>query len=158
VAENGQAHLSVSNTIFGQPVENNHVWITSGIGFVPDETVQPCFLYEAVAFSPIYQDHRPDAPIAEGGRAQLRRGATILGIAAVPDWVWISSGIGFVPQSALQVRDARMYVVQPGDTLGGIAQQFYGSPENWRAIYLANRSAIGADPNLIFDGQRLLIP
>ena len=41
------------------------------------------------------------------------------------------------------------YVVNPGDTLSGIALAFYGSGGElfWRRIYDENRSVIGPDPN-----------
>jgi hypothetical protein len=158
VAENGSAHLDVGNTHIAQPVENNHVWIATGIGFVPDDTVQPCFSYQVTADTPIYQDHRPDAPVAEGGQARLRHGTTLLGMASVHGWVWISSGIGFIPLSTLRVLDAQLYTVQPGDNLSSISQQFYGTPDNWRHIYLANRPAIGPSPDVLFESQQLLIP
>src|SRR5215469_2382694 len=52
---------------------------------------------------------------------------------------------------------ARAYVVQPGDTLWGIAQRFYGNPVMWSHIYYANRSQILV-PNEIYPGQRFTIP
>jgi nucleoid-associated protein YgaU len=55
-------------------------------------------------------------------------------------------------------------VVTPGDTLWAIAVRGLppGSPDariavRWHAIYAANRSLIGPDPNLIVPGQRLLL-
>ncbi len=61
------------------------------------------------------------------------------------------------------------YEIRPGDSLWRIAQralvdQQSGEPTNadiarfWPRIYDANRSLIGADPNLIFPGQHLEIP
>jgi nucleoid-associated protein YgaU len=50
------------------------------------------------------------------------------------------------------------YAVQPGDTLPSIAQQVYGDNNKWSAIYDANRSAIGEDPNLLQAGTELTIP
>ncbi len=50
------------------------------------------------------------------------------------------------------------YEVQSGDTLGTIAQQFYGDPTQWRRIYDANKDAIGADPDKLKLGQKLTIP
>lgn len=47
------------------------------------------------------------------------------------------------------------YVVKPGDTLFGIAQWFH--LHGYGALYDANRSVIGADPNLIHPGQRITI-
>ncbi len=62
-----------------------------------------------------------------------------------------------------------VYVVEPGDSLWRIAASVLhsngeGDPSSadiarfWPAIYAANRSLIGDDPNLIFPGQQLLIP
>jgi LysM repeat protein len=50
---------------------------------------------------------------------------------------------------------ANYYTVKPGDTLSGIGTK-YGI--SWNAIYTANKSIIGSDPNLIKPGQQLLIP
>ncbi|MFD8739809.1 transglycosylase family protein [Streptomyces sp. NPDC059618] len=44
------------------------------------------------------------------------------------------------------------YTVREGDTLSAIAAR-HGT--TWRKIYAANRSVIGADPDLIVPGQRL---
>ncbi|MFD7710363.1 transglycosylase family protein [Streptomyces sp. NPDC059785] len=44
------------------------------------------------------------------------------------------------------------YTVRHGDTLSGIAAR-YGT--SWRALYGANRTVVGADPDLIVPGQRL---
>jgi len=51
----------------------------------------------------------------------------------------------------------QMYVVQPGDTLGRIAQRFYGEFALWTLIFEANRDKISS-PNLIRVGMELLIP
>ena len=52
------------------------------------------------------------------------------------------------------------YTVQPGDTLSGIAEKFYGDSgeKNWKRIYEANKAVIGADPQIIMPGQHLTIP
>lgn len=50
------------------------------------------------------------------------------------------------------------YEVQSGDTLGTIAQQFYGDPTMWRRIYDANKDAIGADPDKLKIGTKLTVP
>lgn len=53
----------------------------------------------------------------------------------------------------------RTHVVVRGDTLSNIARRYYnGNANRWRDIYNANRTVIGANPNLIFPGQTLLIP
>jgi hypothetical protein len=61
------------------------------------------------------------------------------------------------------------YVVEPGDSLWRIAASVLRSGGGqdssneeiarfWPTIYAANRALIGDNPNLIFPGQRLLIP
>ena len=52
---------------------------------------------------------------------------------------------------------ARMYNVQPGDTLSAIAKQFYGDANRYTEIFEANRPML-SDPNLIYPGQTLRIP
>ena len=51
----------------------------------------------------------------------------------------------------------RSYVVRKGDWLSKIAAREYGTMTKWRDIYNANRSII-KDPDLIYPGQKLLIP
>jgi LysM repeat protein len=49
------------------------------------------------------------------------------------------------------------YVVQPGDTLSGIAARF-AVRGGWPALYAANRPLIGPDPNVIHPGTVLVLP
>lgn len=48
------------------------------------------------------------------------------------------------------------YVVAPGDSLSAIATQQHVEG-GWQALYETNRATVGADPNLIFPGQRLTL-
>jgi nucleoid-associated protein YgaU len=50
------------------------------------------------------------------------------------------------------------YEIQAGDTLGTIAQQFYGDSTLWRPIYDANKDTIGSDPDKLKLGTKLTIP
>ena len=50
------------------------------------------------------------------------------------------------------VASTATYVVQPGDTLSGIAAAL-GIPGGWPALYAANRRAVGPDPGLIQIGR-----
>ncbi|MFF6835060.1 transglycosylase family protein [Streptomyces sp. NPDC012438] len=50
----------------------------------------------------------------------------------------------------------RVHTVEPGDTLGSIARRF-GIKGGWQALYAANKSLIGADPNRIAVGTMLRI-
>ena len=52
------------------------------------------------------------------------------------------------------------HTVASGDTLSGIASQYYGAgdKEKWMAIYEANKKMIGDNPSAIKVGQTLIIP
>lgn len=50
------------------------------------------------------------------------------------------------------------YRVQPGDTLGNIAQKIYGDSSRWIDLYTANGSLIGSDPNSLPANITLVIP
>jgi nucleoid-associated protein YgaU len=58
----------------------------------------------------------------------------------------------------LERRHHRASLDHLGDTLSGIAQKYYGSQVNWKAIYEANKETIGDNPNLIRVGQVFKIP
>jgi len=49
------------------------------------------------------------------------------------------------------------YEIVSGDTLGGIAKQFYGKASAYMKIFEANRDII-SDPNKIYPGQKIRIP
>lgn len=52
---------------------------------------------------------------------------------------------------------ATTYTVKAGDTLEKIAAKVYGSSNQWRRIYLANKGSLSG-PNRIYPGQKLVIP
>jgi LysM repeat protein len=52
---------------------------------------------------------------------------------------------------------AATWTVRPGDTLSAIATGLR-VPGGWQALYAANRSAVGSDPNLIRAGTVLALP
>ena len=54
-------------------------------------------------------------------------------------------------------QNQRTYIVKAGDTLSKISQQFYGSADQYRKIFDANRGIL-RDPNTIRPGQELAIP
>jgi LysM repeat protein len=53
--------------------------------------------------------------------------------------------------------DTGTYLVQPGDSLSGIASAL-GISGGWPALYTANRQVIGSDPGLICPGTLLVLP
>lgn len=50
------------------------------------------------------------------------------------------------------------YVVKSGDNLWNIAKKYYGDGSKWQTIYDKNKSVVGSNPNLIYAGQKLVIP
>jgi nucleoid-associated protein YgaU len=51
----------------------------------------------------------------------------------------------------------RDYTIQPGDSLSKIAKRYYGNAGEWQKIYQANKDKI-KDPNMIYPGQKIIIP
>lgn len=51
----------------------------------------------------------------------------------------------------------RTHVVQPRDTLYGLARAYYSDPAKWKKIYKANQDKLD-DPNKIAVGMKLVIP
>lgn len=52
----------------------------------------------------------------------------------------------------------QQYIVKPGDYLEKIAEEVYGDGSSWRALYEANRDAIGENPDLILPGTKIFLP
>jgi LysM repeat protein len=70
------------------------------------------------------------------------------------------TGVSAVSVAAVLVTAARPaagYVVQPGDTLSGIAARL-AVRGGWPALYAANRRVIGPDPDVIRPGTALVVP
>jgi nucleoid-associated protein YgaU len=59
--------------------------------------------------------------------------------------------------AAAPAADERVYEVVPGDTLGAIAQKYYGKASEYMKIFEANRDILD-NPDLIKVGQKLKIP
>ena len=51
-----------------------------------------------------------------------------------------------------------IYTVVSGDCLWNIAKKYYGDGSQYTKIYNANKETIGANPNVIKVGQKLVIP
>lgn len=56
-----------------------------------------------------------------------------------------------------QAAPPRTHTVVAGDTLGHIAQRYYGDANQWQRIVAANREKI-SNPDLIHPGQTFIIP
>ena len=71
--------------------------------------------------------------------------------------VTLASTLGAPVAPGTAAGPAARYVVQPGDTLSGIAARF-AVRGGWTALYAANRPLIGPDPDLIRPGTVLVLP
>ena len=61
------------------------------------------------------------------------------------------------PQTNSNKVTSRTYTVVSGDTLWGIAKKYYGNGAEYPKIHNANKNII-SNPNLIYPGQKLVIP
>lgn len=61
------------------------------------------------------------------------------------------------PAASQKPAEEIIYEVKPGDTLGAIAQRFYGKASLYPKIFEANRDIL-SNPDLIKVGQKLKIP
>ena len=62
-----------------------------------------------------------------------------------------------VPPEPVRVKSVEFYTIASGDTLGAIAQRYYGNASAYSRIFDANRTII-ADPDKIYPGQTIRIP
>lgn len=65
--------------------------------------------------------------------------------------------VRMVQKAGGEVEQFNFYTVASGDSLGAIAQRFYGNAGLYTQIYEANRAILGS-PDRIRTGQRLVIP
>ncbi len=112
------------------------------------------------------QADRDTPPPGSGGATQ----SLVVGL-PVPDRAtttteWLGAVAGSRPgREASHAATPDAVRVEPGDTLWGLAEVSLPAgattdevDRRWRAIYRANRDTIGADPDLIRPGQRLVLP
>jgi len=57
-----------------------------------------------------------------------------------------------------RVPGQRVYTVQEGDTLYGIAGEHLGTSSRWDELYELNKATIGDDPGVLKVGQVLTLP
>lgn len=49
-----------------------------------------------------------------------------------------------------------VYVVCKGDTLWDISDRIYGTHSKWKELYEKNKEEIGKNPDMIFEGMKLV--
>lgn len=53
---------------------------------------------------------------------------------------------------------SQIYIVKPGDTVLSITKKLTGSTSKWQELYRENTAAIGNNPDVIYTGQKLILP
>jgi LysM repeat protein len=96
------------------------------------------------------------ALVAVGMKVSARPAQASPRIASSTAQVTLASTLTVAAARRTTARRATRYVVQPGDTLSGIAARF-AVRGGWPALYAANRSLIGSDPNIIHSGTVLVL-
>jgi hypothetical protein len=110
------------------------VHVSTGIGFVPaSATRSPCKTYQVLTEDVIRQRPDVEAPVAEQGTALLHVGDQVNAVPENAEWLWITTGIGFVRAKSVQaLADApathpstrRVHIVQSTDTLWSLAADY----------------------------------
>ena len=93
--------------------------------------------------------------VAVGVKGSVRPAQANTRIASSTTEVTLASTLSVAAASVR--RPAARYVVQPGDTLSGIAARF-AVRGGWPALYAANRPLIGPDPDVVHPGTVLVLP
>jgi LysM repeat protein len=96
------------------------------------------------------------ALVAAAGPGPVRQARVSIRIASSTAEVTAAGSLS-VAAAPAAARDPAGYVVQPGDTLAGIAARF-AVRGGWPSLYAANRRLIGADPDVIRPGTVLMLP
>jgi len=95
--------------------------------------------------------------VAVGMRGSARPVQANIRIASSTTNVTLTSTLTIAAAPVKATNPAVRYVVQPGDTLSGIAAALVVRG-GWPALYAANRRVVGADPNVIHPGVVLVLP
>src|SRR5690606_8140053 len=67
-----------------------------------------------------------------------------------------AAGAAAAPAQSTGYR-ARYYTIKSGDTLSGIANEYYGDANRWQELFEASREVIKG-PDKIYPGQRIRVP
>jgi len=95
--------------------------------------------------------------VAAGMKESVRPAQANIRIASGTTQVTLASTLTVAAARRAAARPAGRYVVQPGDTLSGIAARL-AVRGGWPALYAANRPRIGPDPDVIRPGTVLVLP
>ncbi len=135
-----QKYQSVLNTISQRGVQLQHVNMAGNKlyiqGVAPSEDVKNQVWNQIKLVDPSYSDLTADISVSPQAATTQTAGAAAGG------------GSG---------QEQRTYTIQPGDTLSGISQRFYGKASEYSKILQANQATI-PDADKIRAGQTIVIP
>ncbi len=130
-------YQSVLNTISQKGVQLQHVHIANNKlyiqGVAPSEEIKNEVWNQIKLVDSTYSDLTADISVSPQAQAQTASAA------------------------AGSAGSQRTYTIQPGDTLSGISQRFYGKASEYSKILQANKESI-TDADKIRAGQTIVIP
>jgi hypothetical protein len=104
VSDAATKYLPRGATVSGQPTgQNNTVRFNDYGGFVSADAVAPCYRYCVSDITRVLEVPQTDAFQAQGGTAFKRPGEQFDAAMVAPGWLWIISGVGYIPESAAQI-------------------------------------------------------
>jgi hypothetical protein len=140
VTDAATKHLPRGATVSGQPTgQNNMIRVNAYSGYVSANAIAPCYRYRVSDITRVLEVPQTDAFQAYGGTAFMRPGEQFDAAMVAPGWLWIVSGVGYIPASAAQkvgpaqpsypggaraAHDLRSDVVHDSHNLSGCAATF----------------------------------
>jgi nucleoid-associated protein YgaU len=79
------------------------------------------------------------------------------GVSKVEDNITVAAPGSSSTSAAESQAQSRFYTVKSGDTLSKVSKEFYGDPNRYNAIFVANKPML-ENPDKIYPGQVLRIP
>ena len=140
----------------GTPAANTATSVPTGPAILRRYTIESGDSLSSIALA-VYNDADRWVEIAQANPTidpnRLRVGQEI----KLPDLAGQGAPAAIATETSVPRRGAS-YTVKAGDSLSGIAKQYYDSASKWELIYQANRSTIGSNPGNLKVGMELLIP
>lgn len=108
---------------------------------------------------PAYEPSTLPAPITESVQPKVLPPPKEPEFAETPSAATAGIDIEFVSETGTPgvLAHARTHVIEKGDTLSNISQDYYGTSKHWKKIFEANRDVIPA-PEKLYIGKEIVIP
>ena len=134
------------------------LWLTTHPRLSPKARMQPLYNVDSGPESPdpspspvIAESPASDPSVGQRGNLPVKSEAINLNSTpgAIPDLT--------VYEQAEKIKPEKFHIVRKGQTLSGIAYEYYGSASRWTKILDANKKTI-KDANKLTPGTKLIIP